>query len=361
MQRVFASLALALLALLAGCSDQTAILVEVSSPDLTAPGDIDRIEFIATGTSGVMAQQESDLPGSWPQSFAVRGGTGQRGELVQIQVIGKLGGNQRIRRVVSARLVDGQEVKVSVVLTRNCLDVMCSGTNDCAGGMCVGEMPMMDGGVVETDAGQNDAGVPPVDGGLDAQMPMVDAGIDAGQDAGFDAGIDAGPPPVDAGPEGAVYITEYLEQESDKAVEIYNGTSSAIAAGDCLLRRYANGRTTSTDITLDEIPANDVLVVCARSIAGVSCDQNSGTISHNGNDAYDLFCDGSVVDTFGRIGQDPGEAWGTAPTSTQDSVLRRRCTVTMGDSNGSDAFDPATEWEGFAPAERSDFGRRNCP
>ena len=35
-------------------------------------------------------------------------------------------------------------------------------------------------------------------------------------------------------------------------------------------------------------------------------------------------------------------------TSTADNTLRRKSTVSAGDSNGSDAFDPATEWDGYA-------------
>ena len=35
-------------------------------------------------------------------------------------------------------------------------------------------------------------------------------------------------------------------------------------------------------------------------------------------------------------------------TSTADNTLRRKATICTGDTDGSNAFDPATEWDGFA-------------
>ena len=51
---------------------------------------------------------------------------------------------------------------------------------------------------------------------------------------------------------------------------------------------------------------------------------------------------------IGQIGFDPGTEWGTGLTSTADNTLRRKATVSGGDTNGSDVFDPAIEWDGFA-------------
>ena len=51
---------------------------------------------------------------------------------------------------------------------------------------------------------------------------------------------------------------------------------------------------------------------------------------------------------IGQIGVDPGTEWGTGLTSTADNTLRRKASVEAGDANGSDAFDPAVEWDGFA-------------
>ena len=51
---------------------------------------------------------------------------------------------------------------------------------------------------------------------------------------------------------------------------------------------------------------------------------------------------------IGQIGFDPGTEWGTGLTSTADNTLRRKASVEAGDANGSDAFDPSVEWDGFA-------------
>ena len=55
----------------------------------------------------------------------------------------------------------------------------------------------------------------------------------------------------------------------------------------------------------------------------------------------------STEKKIGRIGFDPGTEWGSGVTSTADSTLRRKGTVSAGDANAFDAFDPSIEWEGF--------------
>ena len=57
---------------------------------------------------------------------------------------------------------------------------------------------------------------------------------------------------------------------------------------------------------------------------------------------------GPVVDSIGQVGVDPGTEWGTGLTSTADNTLRRKADITAGDTNPTDAFDPALEWDGFA-------------
>jgi len=52
---------------------------------------------------------------------------------------------------------------------------------------------------------------------------------------------------------------------------------------------------------------------------------------------------------IGQIDFDPTTEWGSEDiTSTLDNMLRRKCSVTNGDSDGSDVFDLADEWEGFS-------------
>ena len=50
---------------------------------------------------------------------------------------------------------------------------------------------------------------------------------------------------------------------------------------------------------------------------------------------------------IGQIGFHPGSEWGTGDTSTANNALRRKDNICQGDADGSDAFDPATQWQGF--------------
>ncbi len=71
-------------------------------------------------------------------------------------------------------------------------------------------------------------------------------------------------------------------------------------------------------------------------------------INFNGDDTVLLLKNDVVIDAIGQLGVDPGTEWGTGDTSTQDATLRRKTTVTSGDADASNAFDPAVEWDGFA-------------
>ena len=55
-----------------------------------------------------------------------------------------------------------------------------------------------------------------------------------------------------------------------------------------------------------------------------------------------------MLDSIGQVGVDPGTEWGAGVTSTADNTLRRLPSVTAGDTDPSDAFDPAAQWAGFA-------------
>ncbi len=57
---------------------------------------------------------------------------------------------------------------------------------------------------------------------------------------------------------------------------------------------------------------------------------------------------GTIVDVIGQVGADPGAEWGAGLTSTADNTLRRKSSVTDGDTNAGDAFDPSIQWDGFA-------------
>ena len=157
-----------------------------------------------------------------------------------------------------------------------------------------------------------------------------------------------------------LFFSEYVEGSSfNKALEIYNGTGAAVdlAAGGYRIEMFFNGGTTTTfgiDLT-GVVAAGDVFVVTQssaspelRALADFVHTSNSW---FNGDDAIVLRkggVGGPVVDVIGQVGFDPGTEWGTGLTSTMDNTLRRKNTVTTGDTNGTDAFNPSIEWDGFA-------------
>lgn len=150
-------------------------------------------------------------------------------------------------------------------------------------------------------------------------------------------------------------ISEYVEGSSNnKAVELFNGTGSELdlAAGQYVFQGYHNGNTTpSYTISLTGSVAHAETYVLVYSSAGATlrgyADQLTGSMNFNGNDALVLRsggAEGAVVDSFGRVGEDPGDYWGSGDDTTQNHTLRRISSVGSGDTTSDDAFSPATEW-----------------
>jgi predicted extracellular nuclease len=159
-------------------------------------------------------------------------------------------------------------------------------------------------------------------------------------------------------------ISEYIEGSSNnKAVEFHNGTAAAIdlAAGAYKLQVYFNGATSaSLTINLSGTVAPGGVFVLAQGSASAAilakANQTNASAWFNGDDALVLSRGGTVIDSIGQIGVDPGTEWGTGLVSTQDNTLRRKSGITAGDTNPNDPFDPAQEWDGFAVDVISDLG-----
>jgi len=157
-----------------------------------------------------------------------------------------------------------------------------------------------------------------------------------------------------------LFFSEYIEGSSNnKALEIYNGTGAAVdlAAGGYSVQMFFNGNPVSTlTINLTGTVANGDVYVLAQSAANATilaqADQTNGSGWFNGDDAVILRKGITVIDAFGQSGFDPGSEWGTGFTSTADNSLRRKLSVLVGDvspdTNSSDAFDPAIQWDGYA-------------
>ena len=153
-----------------------------------------------------------------------------------------------------------------------------------------------------------------------------------------------------------LFFSEYIEGSSNnKALEIFNGTGAAVnlATGGYSIQMFFNGSATA-GLTINltgTVAAGDVYVV-AQSASNATilalADQTNSSGWFNGDDAVALVKAGARVDVIGQIGVDPGAEWGTGLASTLDNTLQRKPTVHAGDTTGSDAFDPAIQWTGFA-------------
>lgn len=150
-------------------------------------------------------------------------------------------------------------------------------------------------------------------------------------------------------------ISEYVEGSgTSKALEIYNGTGSPVDLSQYSIRSGINGAALGTGVPLTGTLASGSTHVIANAgsaaalLALANQTSTSNVMGFNGDDAIVLEKTGGiVVDSIGVVGVDPGTNWGTSPTTTLDATLRRKATVCAGDTNTTDAFDPATEWNGF--------------
>lgn len=153
-----------------------------------------------------------------------------------------------------------------------------------------------------------------------------------------------------------LFFSEYIEGSSNhKALEIYNGTGSAVNLGadGYNVQMFFNGSAAAgLTINLTGTVAHDDVYVLAHSSADpailAQADQTNGAGWFNGDDAVVLRKGTTIIDVIGQSGFDPGTEWGTGLTSTADNTLSRKATVCSGDTNSTDAFDPSVDWDGFA-------------
>ncbi len=152
-----------------------------------------------------------------------------------------------------------------------------------------------------------------------------------------------------------LFFSEYVEGSSNnKAIEIYNGTGAAVNLSSYTIEIYSNGNSApNATATLAGTLADSEVYVLANTSANATIlakadDTDGGVVNFNGNDAVILKKNGTVIDAIGQVGNDPGDEWGSGVTSTQNNTLRRKAAVCAGDATETDAFDPTTQWDGFA-------------
>ena len=149
---------------------------------------------------------------------------------------------------------------------------------------------------------------------------------------------------------------------------------------------WAEGARNGETLTAGTLEHGETYTVCHPFFSRASeCNHTTTAISFSGDDALGLAVGGTLVDSIGTSGSDPGLGWtvrhpelklktpayvfsmswcadfesrvtqvGSTVRGTKDHVLRRATTMVTGNTNWGSAS--ATEWQVFERTETSDFG-----
>ncbi|MTD30797.1 endonuclease [Planomicrobium sp. YIM 101495] len=156
--------------------------------------------------------------------------------------------------------------------------------------------------------------------------------------------LPAMPSPVQAATAASdLLISEYIEGSSfNKAIELYNGTGSAVDLSAYTLELHSNGADAANQkLSLSGTLAPGETFVAYHNdaddaIKAVGDLADSTVINFNGDDPVVLRKNGEVIDSIGQVG--------ARVENKKDVTLVRNANVTAGDTVIDDAFDPATEW-----------------
>lgn len=235
-----------------------------------------------------------------------------------------------------------------------------------------------DGGVGGTDPQAGRAGSGAGQGGAPGQAGSWSWGGRGGAPAGGRAGAGGGAGRSTGGASGAaghagsagrsdsgpdpihdLVFSEYVEGARAKALEIRAGQASTLTG--CELVTYFDKGTVRRIALTGEVESGDVYVLCLQLelVDSGVCDRKTD-LRFNGDDAIALECGGVALDVIGRIGEDPGTAWEANGASTAEQTLRRRCSASHGDTDGTDAFDPSAQWLPLPAGTVDGLGQAAC-
>ena len=194
-----------------------------------------------------------------------------------------------------------------------------------------------------------------------------------------------------------LFISEYVEGPgNNNAIEIYNPTNATIDLSAYTINRYGNGDNDpaladvwqlSGNINsgeaiaigngqLDSVWVGTYWSLPVDPIFYTACGiHGSGLYPtpfyFNGNDAMTLEKGGSIIDIFGKVGEDPGNAWTDDATSgytdanggtywTKYKTLVRKASVKQGVSVNPILFNPTLEYDSLPWGTYSGMGSHSC-
>lgn len=197
-----------------------------------------------------------------------------------------------------------------------------------------------------------------------------------------------------------LFISEYVEGPSNNnAIEIYNPSSNAIDLAGYTINRYGmNGSGGQSGDYPDVWPLSGTISSGQAIAVGngqldsvwvstywslpvdqtfyTACDLHGSGIYptpfyFNGNDAMTLEYNGNIIDVFGKVGEDPGNAWTDDVSSgytdanggtwwTKRQTLVRKSSVKKGVTMNPVLFNPTLEYDSLPDATYSNLGAHDC-
>ena len=192
-----------------------------------------------------------------------------------------------------------------------------------------------------------------------------------------------------------LFISEYIEGPgNNNAIEIYNPTNNPIDLSGYSINRYGNGATSSPDVwplsgvlntgeaiaigngQVDSIWVSSYWSLPVDASFYAACGINGSGVYptpfyFNGDDAMTLEKGGNIVDIFGKVGEDPGNAWTDDASSgytdanggtwwTKRQTLVRKSSVKSGVTQNPILFNPASEYDSLPDATYSAMGTHTC-
>lgn len=156
-----------------------------------------------------------------------------------------------------------------------------------------------------------------------------------------------------------IIISEYIEGSSNnKAIEFFNTGTAEVDLSTYALEVYSNGNTeTSLIIPLEgTLPPNGLYVIANPGASDeiIAIADKTGQVYTNGNDAVVLKNGDVVVDSMGQVGVD--EYWESEGVAMAEQTLRRKDSITTGDTDPSDAYFPHEEFDSYARDDISNLG-----
>ncbi|MBH9319013.1 SpnA family nuclease [Pseudomonas aeruginosa] len=162
-------------------------------------------------------------------------------------------------------------------------------------------------------------------------------------------------------------ISEYVEGSgNNKALEFYNSGSQVLDLSAYRVEFYFNGASAagrSIDLSGSLAPGKTFVLangVADPALLALASQRVEGSW-FNGNDAVLLRRrGGEILDSLGQVGFNPGTTWGSGDVQTLDRSLVRKADIRDGDSDPSDAFDPAAQWLGYPRDTFANLGQHGA-